>query len=407
MPNRVWFISEQYHPQETATGYLLTALAEGLAHHLPVNVVCTRPGRTLVGMRVSAREKRNNVAIQRCMATTLNKDLLLYRLINLATASCSIFLRSMRQFRKGDCVVVVTNPPSLPFLTAIACWLVKARCVLLIHDVYPEVLVATGLLEQNAMVARFLWWLNKRLYRSARGIVVLGRDMQKLVSGRIDREDHRVVIIPNWAELEEVVPRDRRENDLLRELGLIDRFVVQYAGNMGRPNDVESLIESAKRLRHAQDIHFLFIGSGAKRGWLERAVVENGLPNVTILPSRSRADQSNFLNACDMAVISLIRGMSGVSVPSRTYNSLAAGKPIIAVAECDSELALLTQEEQVGWVVPPHDPDAIVAAILDAKQDPARLHAMGARARLVAEKKYSLSTAVESYLSLISSVCTS
>jgi glycosyltransferase involved in cell wall biosynthesis len=94
-------------------------------------------------------------------------------------------------------------------------------------------------------------------------------------------------------------------------------------------------------------------------------------------------------------------GMSGISVPSRLYNILAAGRPIIAIADHDSEIAMVVREEEIGWVVPPGDPAAFVDAIADARRDPARLEAMGRRARIAAEQKYTRSHAIDAYLALI------
>ena len=131
-----------------------------------------------------------------------------------------------------------------------------------------------------------------------------------------------IELIPNWADLEDIAPSDRQENALLSTLGIADRFVVQYSGNIGRTHGIDTLLSAADRLRDDR-VQFLFIGDGA-----------------------------TSLNACDVAVVSLAPGMSGVSVPSRMYNILAAGKPIVAVADDESELARVVREEQVGWVVP-------------------------------------------------------
>ena len=84
-----------------------------------------------------------------------------------------------------------------------------------------------------------------------------------------------------------------------------------------------------------------------------------------------------FLNACDVALISFVPGMAGISVPSRLYNVLAAGKPILAVADADSELARVVREEQIGWVIEPDDPAGLARAIRDAKDHPEERLEMG------------------------------
>ncbi len=400
MLKRIWLVSELYYPEETSTGYYITKIAEGLAHYFEVHVLCGQPAYFARGLRAPRRETHNGVEIERCLGTTLDKNVMLYRLLNLVTLSLSIFFRALFQFKRGDEVLVVTAPPTFPFITALACRLRGATYLLLIHDNYPEILIAVKNVSPRALIVRVMNWMNKRLYRGATKIIVVGRDMKELLTEKLDGDDTRIVTIPNWAELERVDPAPREHNALLKELGLSEKFVLLYAGNMGYANDLESIMWSAQQLLSRNEFHFLFIGNGVKRGWLEATVKKHSLGNVTILPPRLRDDQTNFLNACDIAIISLVDRMLGVSMPSRTYNTLASGKPMIGIADPLSELARVIDEEQVGWVVPPGKQELLLKAISEAQSCPQQLALMGHRARLAAEKKYSLAKAVEDYLAV-------
>lgn len=400
MPKRIWLVSELYYPEETSTGYYITKIAEGLAQHFEVHVLCGQPAYFNRGVRAPRRETHQGVDIQRCLGTTLDKNVMLYRLLNLVTLSLSIFFRALFQFKHGDEVLVVTAPPSFPFLTALACRLRGATYLLLIHDNYPEILIAVKNVSPRAFIVRVMNWMNKRLYRGAAKIIVVGRDMKELLTEKLDGDDTRIVTIPNWAELERVDPAPREENTLLKELGLSEKFVMLYVGNMGYANDLESIMWSAQQLAGRDGFHFLFIGNGVKRRWLEATVKKHSLRNVTILPPRPRDEQRIFLNACDIAIISLVKRMWGVSMPSRTYNTLASGKPMIGIADETSELARVIEEEQVGWLVPPGNQELLLKAILEAQSCPQQLALMGGRARLAAEKKYSLAKAVEDYLAV-------
>jgi colanic acid biosynthesis glycosyl transferase WcaI len=141
---RLWVVSELYYPEETSTGHFLTHIAEGLAAHYPVSALCSQPTYSKRGSRAPRREVRHGVEIHRGLGTTFDKDVLPGKLANALTISLSLFLTALRRFRRGDVALVVTNPPFLPFLTRLACALRGARCVLLIHDVYPETLIAAG-----------------------------------------------------------------------------------------------------------------------------------------------------------------------------------------------------------------------------------------------------------------------
>ena len=401
---RLWIVSELYYPEMTSTGHILTEIAEGLVGEYDLNVLCGQPTYSARGTRAPARETRNGVKIRRCLAATLNKDILIFRLINLVTISLSLFFYVTVNMKRDDKVLVVTNPPLLPFLVAIACKLRRAKCVLLIHDIYPDLLVAVGKVRHDSLMTKIMSWGNGILYNSMENILVIGRDMQALVASKLSERRERVIVATNWADIELVKPQDRKENSLVGELGLQDEFVLLYAGNMGYPNDIESIVESAEYFINKGGIHYLFLGTGAKRAWLERTVKEKQLHNVTILSGRPRSEQTIFLNACDMAIISLVNGMKGISVPSRLYNTLASGKPIIAIAEVGSELSMVVEEEGIGWVVPPGDPLRLNTAIQQARSNKDRLIAMGRKSRQLAEEKYTYPQVMHIYKEMFRSI---
>jgi glycosyltransferase involved in cell wall biosynthesis len=395
-------VSELYYPEDTSTGYYVTGIAEGLAADEAVAVLCSQPTYAARGTRAPSHERRKGVEIWRCAGTTLDKDRLLSRCVNLTTISLSIFGNALRRFRQGDVVVVTTNPPTLPFVAVISARLRGTRCVLLVHDVYPEVLVASGLFSERSTAVRLLAALQRVLYHWMDKIVVIGRDMELLVARRAAVADSKTARIPNWADLDDVRPTARDANPLIAQLGLAEKFIVQYSGNMGRTHGLESVIAAAERLRGNGEIHLLLIGGGAKKSWLEHAVVDRRLTNVTILPYQPRSAIGVSLNACDIALISFAPGMAGVSVPSRMYNVMAAGKPIVAVADPQSELAQLVREERIGWVTPPGDAERIASTIAEASSDRAALAEMGTRARAAAERKYSYNRVISAYRSVVS-----
>ena len=396
----VWILSELYHPEETSTGWIMTGIAEGLAVRFDVKVLCAQPTYSARGIRASATEVRHGVEIRRCASTTLDKNRLVPRALNAVSLSASIFAQALRRFRARDLVLVVTNPPALPFLAAAACRIRGSRCLLLIHDVYPEALVAAGLIRRGGWGARILAHVTRRLYRRMARIVTLGRDMSALVAGKSPEVASRIVAITNWADAELVRPRPRERNSMLRDLGLTGKFVVQWAGNMGRTHALDVVVTAAARCED-RGVHFLFAGDGARKQWLEAEIARRGLANATVIPNQPRAASEVLLNACDVALFAAVPGMSGVSVPSRMYNILASGKPMIAMADPSTELAAVIEEEGVGWVVPVGDVDGLVAAIDAARSDPAGLAAMGVRARRAAESKYSPASVVAQWVRLV------
>src|ERR1051325_4445549 len=369
---RVWVISEVFHPEDTSTGYFLSRIAEELARAYNVGVLTAQPTYAARGVKAPKRERWRGMDIRRSWSTRFDKDRL---------------------------PPPPPPPPPPPrFALAAACRLRGATPLLLVHDVYPHAIVAAGMARRGGLLWRLGLMFNRRLYARVAKVIAIGRDMARLAAemtgGRAD-----VTVIPNWADLGEIVPKPRAENPILRERGLAEKFVVQYAGNMGRTHAVELLVEAAQRLRHREDLHFLFAGFGAKRALLEREL--HDAPNATLLPRQERDALNDLLNACDVSVIAFEPGMSGVSVPSRMYNVLASGRPLLAVADADSEPAMVIAEEQVGWRVEPNDVDGLVRAIERAAGDAELVRATGARARKVAEEKYTLAKIGEQYRALV------
>ena len=118
---RIWIVSELYYPEQNATGRIMTAIAEAMTEFYEVGAICAQPTYDARGTKAASQEIRNGVKITRIWGTTLDKNVLPFRLINAVTTSLSMYLTAMRLFRRGDAVLVVTNPPTMPPLVLKAC----------------------------------------------------------------------------------------------------------------------------------------------------------------------------------------------------------------------------------------------------------------------------------------------
>ena len=399
---RLWVVSEVYYPEETSTGYYLTAIAEGLADTFDVKVLCGQPNYSARGVHAPKRESHNGVEIYRIAGTTLNKNVIILKLVNMITLSLSMFFRGIANFRRGDRILVVTTPPTMPFIIALASLIRGCSYTLLIHDCYPEVLVAVGKLESGSFAVRLIDFFNRWLYKHAEKIIVVGRDMKQLIENKARGLDVPIIIIQNWAEIDDVRPIERSRNSLISELGIEDRLIILHAGNIGYPTDVETIVELLERLADDRRFHFVFIGAGVKRRKLENAVEKFALKNLTLLDPRPREQQIDFLNACDVGLVLMVKGMIGAAMPSKTYNIMAAGKPVLALTDDDSELALVIDENNIGWHLEPGNADQLERALNQIYESRDDLENMGKRSRSAAERDYSLRIALERYRAALS-----
>lgn len=398
---RLWIVSELYYPEQTSTGYFLTKIAEGLADTFDVEVICGKPSYSERGMAVARRERRHRTTIHRMRSTHFNKDRLVLRAINALTLALAAIVFALRRLRRGDRMLIVTNPPTLPPLLALAARIKGARCYLLVHDVYPEVLEATGMMGRDGIA----WQVASAFFNRTLGwftrIVVLGRDMQALIDRKVAAGKGRSVttIIPNWGDVDEIRPIARVHNEFAIEHGLVDRFVVQFSGNIGRTHDVALILDVARRLEDTPEVVFLFVGYGGQAN----AVASHEGTNLRYLPRQPRERLNAMLSCSDATVIAFKPAMNGVSVPSRMYNVMAAGVPIIAIADADAELSRTVTENEAGWQMAAGDADSLERLIrrLATPAGRTEARAFGENARAALLPRYTLPQIIEQYRDLL------
>jgi colanic acid biosynthesis glycosyl transferase WcaI len=386
----------------TERSFYLQQIAAGLSQQFSVHVVEIVSG-TDNSKPLQPDPSQPQVKYVACQGSTFDRHWLPGRIINTLTSSLVLLWKAFWLVKSSDVILVVTNPPLLPYFALLIKWLKRCQFVLLVYDVYPEVLIATGMTSPKSLISRVFRFLNKMLCREAAQIITVGRDISTLTAQRLTAvQAKKIHYIPNWAETEIIHPTPKLENSLLQQLAIADKFVVLYAGNMGRTHDLEIIVQAAQKMAgsHPQ-IHFVLIGAGARRQWVIDFIQTHQLDNIHVLPFLPYAEKNSSLNAGDIGIISYLPGMSGVSVPSRMYNQFAAGKPIIGIADRDSELATVIEEESVGWVVSPKCLEQLIQVIQTASVAADLISTMGQRADQIARQKYTYKNTCQAYSEVI------
>jgi colanic acid biosynthesis glycosyl transferase WcaI len=289
--------------------------------------------------------------------------------------------------------VLALSPPLTLGLTG---WAIararRAPFVFNVQDVYPDVAVDLGVLRSRRVIGAASR-LERFCYERADAITVLSEDIKANVCLKT-ASPQKVRVIPNFVDTNWLKP-STRDNSYRRELGLTDKIVVMYAGNVGLSQCLEILIESAAALAYEPDLAFVINGQGAARAELERRA--GGLANVHFVDLQPLGRLPEVLAAADVHVVPLRRGLARSSVPSKTYSILAAGRPLIASVDEGSEVARIVERAGAGITVPPEDPESLtkaIKALLDAPEETAR---MGAAGRTFIEEWASPSAVAEAY----------
>lgn len=356
---RIVLVSELFYPEESATAHILTKIAGELACKFDL-LVLTGPtsyeGRDHHNVASSPIDDNN---IVRTWAPRLSKDKLLGRLVRFFVLTIGLSWKTLLTTQRTDTVFAVTNPAPLLVALAIVRKIRRFRLVFLVHDVFPENAVAAGIIRHD----HFLYPLIKRVfdwaYGSADALITIGRDMSEVITRKVPASSDRITLIENWAD-HPLVDRIPRNQSMIPSLGLSDRIVIQYAGNIGR---AQGLLEFVDLVSTAKNdiVRFVFRGSGALSTALHDAT--QGLHNFILEGSYPRSDQSRVLGACDIALVILGPDMYGLGVPSKTYNILAAGKPILFLGSKDSEIYRLIKSHDIGWAFDWHQTDQLTQLI--------------------------------------------
>ena len=354
--NKIWIVSEYYYPIVTSTGYYITEIAEYLAKKKEnVNIICTDATyNEKDSFNFLKKETRNGVEIHRVKSGNIDKNNFFYRIIRLFYSSFLLAIKLFFNTRKNDQVLIVTNPAFLVLLMPFVKLFKGINYTILVHDIFPENLVAIEKMKNTSFFYKLLKLAYDYSYSKADRCIAIGRDMSEVLKSKIKNKSE-IIIIPNWSDVEDVFPLNKIETKLINKYELKNKFVFQFAGNLGHAQGLDNIIEAIKLIKN-ENIHFLFIGSGAMENRIKDFIESNTLKNVTQIGFQNRIEQNDFLNACDVAIVTLSDGMYGLGVPSKSYNIMASGKPLLAVAHEKSEISLCISENRIGWIVEPNNP---------------------------------------------------
>jgi len=355
-PGKIVVASQHYPPDPSTTAAIMAEIACRLATGHEVVVLSGSPGALPASQ--TGPGKPRIVAIKNRMT---GKAALVRRGAAELLFAARTFLALMRELRPGDVVVTVTAPFMLPYAVAAAARCKGARSALIMHDLFPDVLVMAEILKPGSLVTRTMRAANSLMFRALNAVITIGRDAERPLLSYSGMTRNKIRFIPNWATLVPA-PRPVTPDNPFRK-SLAARFIVGLSGNLGFTHDPEIVFEAARLLKDERDIHFLLSGWGIGFERLKQLQADANLPNVSFVARVDDAELEAFLAAADLWIIPYRKDVAGVSVPSRFYNLLAVGRPVVLVSEPEAEAALTVVESGLGWVVTPGRADQLAAAI--------------------------------------------
>jgi len=380
---RLIFINRFFHPDDSPTSVLLTDLARHLASSgFDVTVITSRLGYGRLRKRPEPREKYHGVNVIRIWTTSFGRATFAGRLIDYLTFYVSCTLRLMREARRDDRIICQTDPPLIGILAWPAARLRGAALIHWIHDLFPEIAAASGVALAQGALGCCLTGLRNAALRQSECLVVLDDRMATRVRG-LGMCRERVHVIPNWADVRPASPED-----IKREWGLGEKYVIGYSGNMGRVYSFQSLMEAAEKLQDNERIAFVLIGDGFQLPALRSEVEKKRLRNVTFKPYQPAELLPQSLSAIDLHYIAVPEKMDGLFVPSKIAAILAVGRPIAFEGHPESFSAKLIAERDIGLNLTNRSPEQRAELLAAAAADSRQNETWRSNARRAFEQKF-------------------
>jgi colanic acid biosynthesis glycosyl transferase WcaI len=408
-PLRVLLIVNHFPPDVNPSGRLMAQLAESLrARGMSVDVVTSFPHYE--NFRIDPAYRGKVVATEAVGADTITrlwvyasgtKQNMLHRLANYLSFSALATFAGTLKRRRYD--VVLANSGS--FFTGIAAFVLRvlrrAPFIYNVQDLYPEVPVRAGQIKSRAVI-RALEGIERFMYNRAAHVTVISREQENILH-RKGIPPAKVTRIPNFVDTDFIRPLPK-DNPFARAQGLVDKFVVAHAGNLGFAYDFDSLLSCAASLRERDDIVFLIIGDGVRRNDIENRVRSEALTNVRMLPFQPESQLPDARAAVDVQLSLYRAGSAQSSLPSKLYEIMASGRPSIVSAEPGTDARELVEETRSGVAIDPESPAQLRAAVLHLHDHRAVARELGANGHAAALRYYSRDVAADRYAALIRAV---
>ena len=396
-PLHVLLLNEYFPPDTAATANNAALAARALAERHYVTVLAGRPSYDPVERHrpyLFKREKQANLVIERVGSTAFSRFRMIGRLANYLSYLALSIPRALAM--NPDVVLAMTDPPIEGIVGASIAQFLGRPFVYNIRDLYPDMALAAGILPSGFWSD--IWeQSHRRALRQAARVIVLGEDMRERIIGK-GVDPARIAMIRDAVPFPGVPPAVDRA--IVREIRGGFRFVIVHAGNLGFYGAWHTLI-CAARMLESQGVGLVFIGEGAMKKQIQ-AVAQN-CQNIRFLPFFPASEIPAVMASGDLHVVTIRRGLEGVVVPSKLYNILAHGRPILAIATEKAEVTRLAQRYECGIAADPDDPTQVATAVRRLLETPEYLEHLSRQARELA-KTYDRLSELRKFVAVVEEV---
>lgn len=316
------------------------------------------------------------------------------------------FLAQATTYPQAPDVIIASVPPLLAARAALS-WAQKrgARAIVDIQDIWPEAF-DVAFAPRFRPVARMLLWpirrLADRIYDRADGITAVSQKF--LIRGvSVSRCKQKGIVVPLCVDIRLYDQcLDRQDVDVTYAKHAAAEFWAIYIGTIGKSYDIKTILQAASKMgADLPDIKFLVVGDGPQLAEMQRFAQREGLLNVTFIGMMSYVHLTHLMRHCDAGLNAIAFG-SGISMPNKCFDYMAAGLPLVNSIE--GELQQMIAEENIGLQYKAGDAESLMNAVVQLYRNPPERLAMGARARRLAQEKFDMNATYATFERLVTTL---
>ena len=404
---RVLFLPAYYYPEHVASSYLGENLREAICidgHFIELYAPIPCRG-------ISKEERKKFSTRQYRTELVYNGRMRVHRFFLFSEGKNPV-LRAMRyvlcwikQFNRGlfskdiNCIYLASTPPIQGLLGAMLKKCKKKPFVYNLQDIFPDSLAGSGLAKKDGLLWKIGRAIENFTYRNADKIIVISEDFKKNIMTKGVPEE-KIVVVYNWVDESVVKPVAKEENPLFEEFGLSrDMFTVVYAGNLGNAQNISIVLDAAELL---PDVQFALFGSGGAETTIRSRIEKERLMNVHLNPLQPIERVSQVYSLGDACIVSCKAGLGGSAMPSKTWNIMSCGRPVIANFD-EGELKEILEKNNCGLFSHAGNVQEFVEAIKQLAINPDRCAEMGRNARRFIEENLTKEVGTKKYVDVIKS----
>ncbi|MCW1306118.1 MAG: glycosyltransferase [Candidatus Parvarchaeota archaeon] len=363
---RIYVVNQYYHLENAATGEVLKDLCEALAQDGYDVVVLS--ARTSFSDPKS--EIINGVRVERLCIIPKGQSL-----ITKARGYANYFFWVWFRFakvRRNSTILVLTTPPLIAFIPVLWKPFKEFKVVYNVQDLYPDVLNVLQMTSKNSTIYKVLKRIEHMIFSKSDYVVPIGNNMKKRIMLDYALSEEKILVIENRAlkahrEYAKDIAKKRVFN--FKQNG---EFIVQYAGNLGRVHEFETILNTIKIVneKNVRDIKFQFIGGGFNYDKLKSIVKKERIENVEFLPYVSPEEVINFLVNSDIQLVISRKHLLDTAFPSKFYGIVAVGKPMIYICDGEDDISEYINKYNFGFTIPNGNSEELFEKIMMLKKSP-------------------------------------